>query len=378
MGGGGQRARWRHPMTSDGPRRILHLNSEHGWRGGENQVLLLAKGLTGGYRPLVVAQPGSPMAQASRAAGLDTVELAMRGQWHLAAIRGLRALIRERSIAIVHAHTSHAHSLGALACRGTGVPLVVTRRVDFALKRGWIARWKYCTAVARHAAVSQGVRQVMIAGGVPPDRIEVIHDGIDFARFPPLISTLRQEFGLPPEAVLVGVTAHLSDHKDHRTLLAAWELVERAAPAAWLFIVGTGELEAELKALATRLGLRQVVFTGFRQDINNILRGLDVFTLTSHLEGLGSSVMDAMYGGLAVVVTRAGGLPELVDHDVDGLLAEVRDHAGVAQALLRVIADGALRQRLGSAAHERAQRRFSAATMVDQYRSLYDRVGTGS
>ncbi len=364
-------------MSTELPKRILQLNTEHGWRGGENQVLLLAKGLTAPYHAVVVAQPGSPMAKISREAGLETNEIAMRGQWHFSALRKLRALIRDQQIAIVHAHTSHAHSLGALACRGTGVPLVVTRRVDFALKRGWISRWKYCRAVARHAAVSEGVRQVMITGGVSPERIEVIHDGIDFARFPLQKSTLRQEFSLPADAVLVGVTAHLTDHKDHRTLLAAWQHVEVVAAKAWLLIVGTGELESELKALATQLKLQRVVFTGFRQDIHNVLRGLDIFTLTSHLEGLGSSVMDAMYCGLPVVATRAGGLPELIDDQVDGLLAPVRDHAAVAHALLRMIGDPALRQRLGSAAHQRALQRFSAEVMIAHYRSLYDRVCSG-
>jgi glycosyltransferase involved in cell wall biosynthesis len=87
--------------------------------------------------------------------------------------------------------------------------------------------------------------------------------------------------------------------------------------------------------------------------------------------------MDAMYCGLPVVATRAGGLPELLDDQVDGLLVPVRDHAGVAQALLRMIGDPVLRQRLGSAAHQRAVQRFSAEVMITRYRSLYDRVCRG-
>jgi glycosyltransferase involved in cell wall biosynthesis len=362
-------------MTATGPRRILMLNTEHGWRGGENQVLLLAKGLAGdAIEPITVCQPGSPLAAATAAAGLPVVPLAMRGQWHLGAIRALRRLMRERDVSVVHAHTSHAHSLGALACRGTGVPLVVTRRVDFPLKRGLIARWKYRSAVLRHAAVSDAVRRVLVAGGVDPQRVEVIHDGIDFARFPQVPSTLRSELAIPEEAVVVGVTAHLSDHKDHRTLLTAFAAVERAAPEAWLLVVGTGELEGGLKALAAQLGLQRTVFTGFRADIGNVLRGLDVFTLTSHLEGLGSSLMDAMYCGLPVVATRAGGMPELIDDGVDGLLVGVRDHAAVADALLRLVRDGGLRRRLGDAARRRAEERFSAAAMVARYRALYERL----
>jgi L-malate glycosyltransferase len=365
-------------MSADRPRRILQLNTEVSWRGGENQVLLLASGLPAAYRSLVVAQPDSPLANASRAAGLETYEISMRGYSQLSAIHALRAIIQKQHIACVHAHTSRAHSLGALACRGTGVPLVVTRRVAFPLNRGWIARWKYCRAATRHVVVSDNVRRVMIAGGVPPERIEVIHDGIDFTRFPPYDSSLRQELSLPADAVLVGCVAHLAESKGHRTLLTAWQRVEKRAATAWLVIVGTGELHAELQAFATLLGLHRVVFTGFRHDINNVLRGLDIFTLTSDLEGLGSSVMDAMYCGLPVVATRAGGIPELIDDQIDGLLVAVRDHDGLADALLRVIGDATLRHRLGTAASERAAARFSAELMIARYRTLYDRVCDGA
>jgi glycosyltransferase involved in cell wall biosynthesis len=360
--------------TEQRERRILLLDSERGWRGGQHQLLLLAKGLATSHRPLVVVPPHAVLAGRSRAEGLETRELRMRGVSLIAAISALRTLIRTQHIALVHAHTSRAHSLAAMACMGTDVPVIVTRRVDFPLKRGVIAEWKYGGAVARHAAVSERVRQVLVAGGVSRERIEVIRDGIDFGRFPPAVSALRAEWSLPTDAMLVGVVAHLADHKDHRTLLSGWQSVEQRVAHAWLLIVGTGELDSELKALAQRLRLRRVIFTGFRDDINDVLRGLDVFTLTSHLEGLGSSVMDAMYCGLPIVATRAGGIPELIDDQHDGLLVAVRDPTGLATALVRVIHDVALRQRLGAAARQRAEAHFSADAMIARYRALYDRV----
>ena len=354
--------------------RILMLNSEHGWRGGEHQLLLLLRGLSADTPALTVCQPASPLAAALGEAGQAALPMAMRGQLHLRAAWAIRRAIREHAIALVHAHTSHAHSLAALACHGTGVPLVVSRRVDFPLKRGWFAHWKYAQAVTRYAAVSQAVARVLIAGGVAPEHIEVIHDGIDFARFPPLASTLRREFALPTAAIAIGIVAQLTDHKDHATLLAAFAEVCRTRDDCWLFIIGQGELEGELKRQAAGLALTRVVFTGFRSDIANLLRGLDIAVLSSHLEGLGSSLMDAMYCSLPVVATRAGGIPELIADGSDGLLVGVRDAPELAGALLRLAGDPGLRRALGAAAHATALKRFSAATMAAGYQALYRRL----
>jgi glycosyltransferase involved in cell wall biosynthesis len=350
------------------------LNTEHGWRGGEHQLLLLLRGLDAGSPALTVCQPASPLATALTEAGAPVLPLAMRGSLHLGAAWAIRRAIRAHGITLVHAHTSHAHGLAALACRGTGVPLVVTRRVDFPLKRGWFSRWKYVAAVTRYAAVSHAVARVLAAGGVAPERIEVIHDGIDFARFPQLDSTLRAEFRLPAQAVIIGIIAALTDHKDHRTLLTAFAEVCRQRTDCWLFIVGQGELEGELKRQVAELALERVVFTGFRADIANLMRGLDIAVLSSHLEGLGSSLMDAMYCSLPVLATRAGGVPELILDGSDGLLVGVRDVAGMAAALLRLIGDPELRRALGAAAHATAVKRFSGVAMVAAYQALYRRL----
>jgi glycosyltransferase involved in cell wall biosynthesis len=354
--------------------RILMLNTEHGWRGGELQLMLLLRGLGSDVTTQTICQPGSPLAQALTASGCPSLPLPMRGPLHLSAVGAIRRTLRNGAFDLVHAHTSHGHSLAALAGIGLGVPLVVTRRVDFPLKRGWFSHWKYVTAVRHYAAVSHAVARVLVHGGVGETGVTVIHDGIDAERFPGTPSTLRAEFSLPAGAIAIGITAQLTDHKDHRTLLDAFAIIERARNDCWLFIVGQGELDAQLKAQTATLGLRHVVFTGFRTDIANILAGLDIFTLCSHLEGLGSSVMDAMHCGLPVVATRAGGIPELIADGVDGLLVGVREPAALAGALQRLAADPALRARLGAQARETARLRFGSATMVAAYQDLYRRL----
>jgi glycosyltransferase involved in cell wall biosynthesis len=356
------------------PLRVLMINGERGWRGGENQVSLLVRGLGPAFLPITACLPDAPLAQALTTGGCQVRPVTMRGQFHLGAVRALRRIIRDDRIDVVHAHTSHAHALGLLATIGSNVPLVVTRRVDFAIGRSLIGRWKYGKRVTRFVAVSAGVQRVLEAGGVDAERIEVIHDGIDPARFAGNSSTLRAELGIPANAVVFGVVAHLTDHKDHRTLLTAFAEVERARPDAWLVVVGTGELEAELKALAITLLLKRTVFTGFRDDVPNVLRGLDVGVLSSHLEGLGSTVMDYCCCGLAVVATRAGGIPELITDNVDGLLVPPRDPPALAIALLHVATDAALRSRLGAAGRITAAERFGATRMVAAHEALYRRL----
>lgn len=354
---------------------VLMINTERGWRGGESQLQLLVRGLSASCPTFTVCQPGAPLAQALHADGLPVAELAMGGPLDVAAAWRLRRLARQCGARALHAHTSHGHALALMAALGTGIPVLVTRRVDFAVKRGLSARWKYGPAVQRFIAVSAAVAGVLAAGGVDPSRITVIRDGVDEQRL--LVSVepvLRRELDLPNDAVLVGCVAHLTDHKDHRTLLAAWAEVERRAPHAWLAIVGTGELEVELKAQAQALHLACVVFTGFRSDIPAVLRSCDVFTLTSHLEGLGSSVMDAMLMGLPVVATRAGGLPELVDDGVTGWTVPVRDPRALAEALCAAILNPEMRRRCGEAGRRRAHPTFTAQRMVAEHLALYQEI----
>jgi glycosyltransferase involved in cell wall biosynthesis len=356
-------------------RRILMVNTEHGWRGGENQVFLLAAGLDRArFRAVTVCQEGGDLEHRLAEAGAETLPVRARGGIDFGAAREIRRAIADRKIELVHAHASHAHSLAVLATLGTGVPLVVTRRVDFPVGRNPIGRWKYRRA-ACVAAVSDGVRRVLLESGLAPERVEVIHDGVDPARVSGAAgSTLRAELSIPADAVVFGVTAFLTDHKDHATLLRAFRLVEAELPNAWLLIAGQGELAEQLTALSRELELRRVRFLGHRPDIAPVLGALDVFVLSSHHEGLGSSVMDAMYAGLPVAATRVGGIPEMVEDGVDGLLVPARDPAALAGALARLARGTDERKRMGEKAREKAWARFSAARMVRDYQTLYERL----
>jgi glycosyltransferase involved in cell wall biosynthesis len=173
----------------------------------------------------------------------------------------------------------------------------------------------------------------------------------------------------------VGNVAALTEHKDHDTLIrAAAQVVERQ-PRARFVIVGDGELREPLTALAASLGLAEhVVFTGFRRDIDRLMPAFDVFCLSSILEGLGTSLLDAMSFSRPIVATRAGGISEAVADGETGLLVVPRDIGGLAVALLELLNDADRREAYGVAGRQRFDTHFTAERMVEETLTVYEEL----
>jgi glycosyltransferase involved in cell wall biosynthesis len=187
---------------------------------------------------------------------------------------------------------------------------------------------------------------VLVEGGVDPVRIDVVPDGIDFAKFDDLGDTgyLEEEFGLRDRGPVIGNVAALAPHKSQVDFIRAARLIREEAPEAKFLIVGEGELRGKLESLITELGLEgDVVLTGFRRDVLEILSLFDCFVLSSYLEGLCTSIMDAQALGVPVVATRTGGVPELVTDGSTGLLVPPRRPERIAEAVLRMLGDDDLR-----------------------------------
>jgi len=360
----------------------LHIDGERTWRGGEQQALYLTTGLARrGHGVTVACQPGSPLAERAREAGLEVVEVRMRGEADFVAVLALRKLLRRGGFDIVHMHTSHAHTLGctaaALARRGK---TIVSRRVDFGVAGNFVSALKYRHGVDRFIAISEAIRKVLIDGGVAEDMVSVVHSGIDLSRFDRVEpGGLREEFGLPAGAPVIGNVAHMADHKGQRYLLAAMPRVLEAEPQTRLFIVGDGELRPALEAQARELGVQDAVtFTGFRTDVPQWLDLFDVFVMSSHLEGLCTSVLDALAMRKPVVASAAGGLPEIIAHDETGLLVPPKAPEPLADAIVRLLRDRELGRRLAEAGRRRVDEEFSAESMVEGTLEVYDEVMHGS
>lgn len=349
---------------------ILHIDSGREWRGGQAQVLNLCLGLKArGVSLMLAAQPGSPLLERAAKAGIETFPVAMRGEFDVFAAHRLRRIIQRQGVTLVHAHDAHAHALARMAVGRRRVALVVSRRVDFAISSGFLSRRKYLDPRIHYFAISNGVRDVLVMGGVPPERIHVVPSGVDPNRFtcqtPP--SNLRAEFRVPEGAPIIGTIGSLVDHKGHRYLIEAAPMVLERHPNARFFIVGEGELRADLEARIARMNLGSAFFLpGFREDLEAFLCGFDIFVLPSHLEGLCTSLIDAMLFRLPAVGCNTGGVPDLIQHEKTGLLVEPKNPRSLAEALLRLLEDRAVAARLGEAARAHALACFTADAMVEK------------
>jgi glycosyltransferase involved in cell wall biosynthesis len=187
---------------------------------------------------------------------------------------------------------------------------------------------------------------------------------------------VHEAFWLPHHAPVVGNVAALVPHKGQRYLIDAAHHVVQEIPDARFIILGEGELREHLEKQVRDHHLeKHVLLPGFRTDVLGCIKGFDLFVMSSVTEGLGTSLLDAMACRRPIVATTAGGIPEIVQDGVTGLLAPPRDSASLAAAIVRALKDPALRVRMGDAGFARVADRFTVERMVAATASVYERVG---
>ena len=356
----------------------LHVDTARTWRGGQNQVLLTVNGLRAiGQRATLVAHPDGELRRRV-AEGLDLIPLAPRTEMDFPTAWKFSRLIKRLSPDVIHAHDPHAIAMAALALSLAGTPasaLVASRRVDFHLRGNSFSRWKY-RQVDCFIAASNAIREMLVADGMPPDRAVTVHEGIDVDHVvaaPPV--NVHETFWLPHHAPVVGNVAALVPHKGHRYLIDAAHLVVRQIPDARFVILGEGELREHLERQVRDHRLeKHVLLPGFRSDVLGCIKGFDLFVMSSITEGLGTSLLDAMACRRPIVATRAGGIPEIVEDGVNGLLVPPRDARALAAAIVRALEDEAVRAKMGAAGFARVSERFTVERMIEGTAAVYARV----
>jgi glycosyltransferase involved in cell wall biosynthesis len=315
----------------------------------------------------------------------------VRGWSDFRALVRLVQLMREHRPQIVHTHTAKAGVVGRVAARLAGVPVIVhtyhghvfheyfspTRtRLFLAIER-WLSRF-----TDRLVTVSEAVRQDLLGLGVgTADRIAVVPLGLDlepFLRCEHLRGQLRAELRLGSDTLLVGHVARLVPIKRHEDFLRAAAMVMERVPTCRAVIVGDGERRAELEGVVRHLGLKdRAIFLGWRRDLDRIYADLALVTLTSANEGSPVALIEAMAAGRAVVATRVGGVPDLVDDGVTGLLVPPKDPAALAEAIIARIADPERRRMMGDAGRKRVHPAFSAERLLSDMDRLYTELVAG-
>jgi glycosyltransferase involved in cell wall biosynthesis len=356
--------------------RVLLVDLERAWRGGQAQGFLLLQGLRArGHDAQLLSVQGAVLAERARAAGIPVHEVPDTLR-RAGAARLLHRLFGELRFEIIHANEAHALTAAWLAQAHHHAPLVAARRVAFPVSRGRLALARY-RAAARILAVSGAVREQLLAAGLDPARIEVIADGVELCPHASAGERLsaRRRWSIAEDERVAAYVAAFSAEKGHTLLLDAFAELSREVPHCRLLLAGDGPLGAELEEKASALNLAPaVIFAGFVEDLPSIYAACDIFLFPSVNEGLGTSLLGAMACALPVAAFSVGGIADIVEDGRNGLLVREITAPALAAAAARLLGDAVLSQRLGDAARDTVAARFTADRMVQETLAAFQRL----
>jgi len=353
---------------------IVQVEKQARWAGQTRQTFYVSTQLQArGHDVLVVCRPGSAIGQHAKDAGLQVLDLPMKG-WRLfpSALRLARRLRQER-FDLLHAHGARDHLLAVIASALAGrIPVIRTKHNLTRVRRPLF----YRRFASRLIAVSKAAQNVLLKAGVPQEKVTVVYDGADLQRFTPRPKepAVLEELGLDASHFVIGTAGRLgSKSKGIPTLLRSARILMTKAPNARLLLVGRKNRQVE--GLAASLGLdHHVIFSGFRRDMAATLAVMDLYVQPSVRDAFPSSVLEAMAMGKPVAATRVGGIPEAVIEGETGLLCAPENPEVLAQTILAMMNQPALLEEMGRKARARAERMFTLDRMMDEVEGVYQDV----
>jgi glycosyltransferase involved in cell wall biosynthesis len=368
------------------PFKVLHIDSESTWRGGENQIRLLLQAVQNeNWQWHLAAPPGSEaLARMSHLA--QALAVPMRGARILTAAFVVARYVRRHGIQLIDCQSGRAHNLGLFVKKlCPEVKLVIHRRVDYPPAPGYWHRRKYLhPSIDRFICISSAIQKILADFGVAHERLSTVRSAVDpgpFAQIDRQESrrVLSHEWGISPESIIIGNLAYITEQKDHATLIRALGILHARGLPFFAYIAGDGALRPAAEALAAelRLGPDRLRFLGVRKDVAQLLGATDIFALSSQDEGLGTSLLDAVHSGCTLAATAVGGIPEIILHERTGLLAPAKDHETFAKNLERLLQDPSLREQLREGARNHVTREFSLESMVSGNLRVYEQLIKG-
>ena len=367
--------------------KVIHLISGGDSGGAKTHVLSLLQDLNKTITAQLVCFRDGPFAEEARAMGIPTMICGGNNIPHLR--RELAAYIQQGGYQLIHCHGSRANMIGALLRKPTGLPVVSTVHSDYKLDYmgrpfarltfGAINAW-----ALRHLdyriGVSDAMVDLLIDRGFPPDRFFAIYNGIDFTPAPPQGDRLAYLRGLGADveenSVVVGIAARLNPVKDMSTLIRGFAEGHKSCPRLRLIIAGDGEERQKLEDLAKELGVeKEVTFAGWISGgMDRFYSALDVNALTSLSETFPYALTEGARFHLATVATAVGGIPYLIDQDVNGYLFTPGDWQSLGHYLAALGNDDALRREMGEKLYEKASAKFSIQSTVDTQLHIYEEI----
>jgi glycosyltransferase involved in cell wall biosynthesis len=356
----------------------LLVDLEREWRGGQNQFLLLLKGLyERGHAAELLTAKGSALGHRASKLGF-CVHYTSRDSLRVPAAAAIRRLMSDGRFDVLHVNESHALTAAWLAGAHRTVPLLISRRVGFPLAKNYFSRARFFAA-ARIIANSNWVAEQVVASGVTRDRVTVIYEGVEIPA--PVAAEVRRHararWGVDENDKLLGCAGVLLQDKGQEWVIRALAQLRGEFPDCKLLLAGEGPYKKELQRLTAELTLQNaVIFAGFVRDVENVYRALDVFVFPSLFEGLGTSLLAAMAHGVPSVTYFGCALGEIVENGKNGLQTEPKNPDALAEALRSILIDSDFAAKMGAAGRERIEKVFSAEQMVDETLKLYREISS--
>jgi len=370
---------------------VMQCRSTYTTGGGPDKTVLLVaeKANPEKFNVIIMYMRGAhdsefQIAKWARDKGLTVHEVLEHGKFDFDNLRQINRLIRDYKIDIYHARDYKTCFFGFL------VGLINPRMKLVFTAHGWIVdnakqklyTWLNLFSLKRYdriIAVSKATKQIMIDSGIAGNRIDLIYNAIDEDLWlrDKVTSTFRSELQIPDTGKLVGVVGRLSTEKGIDTTLKVAQKVITARPDTYFILVGDGPSRPEVEKNIAELRLSNNVFlVGFRKDALNIYAGLDLFLSTSLTEGTPNTVLEAFAMEVPVVHTAVGGVPEIIEDGVDGILCEVGDVDGISEAVLSILNDDDRARQLRERGRQSACSKFSFTARMQAIESLYEKVAT--
>lgn len=366
--------------------KIIHLISGGDVGGAKTHVLSLLNGLRETEQVRLICFTDGDFAAEARELGIDT-RIISSGNLR-AVVNTLRDMVVQEGFEIVHCHGSRANLVGSLLRRKIAAPVVTTVHSDYRLDYlgrplGRLTYGTINTVALRfldyYIGVSRSMGDLLISRGFDPQRIFAIYNGVDFSPRTPSVE--RREYlaslGLScgSDAVVFGIAARLSAVKDVGTLIRAFAIAVKTRPEIRLVIAGDGEQRQDLERLAAQIcPAGTYVFAGWVSDMDSFYGAIDVNVLTSLSETFPYALTEGARMRCATVASRVGGVPDLIEDGVCGLLFEAKDADTLAEHILSLADDGELRTRLGQALYDKAKREFSVEATVEKQKEIYETI----
>lgn len=363
------------PATNEELMKIVHVETGRHFYGGAQQLIWLILGLARhGADNLLVCPPGAAIDKVARESGIPVVNIECRGDHDIRFAWRLRQLVRQQKPDLVHCHSRRgADFLAGYAMSLSGMTAVLSRRVDH-MEPAWLARLRY-RPFRKVIAISDHVASVLLETGLRPEKLTIIRSAVDVdcINAVPDCNAFRDEFDIDTGDFVIAIIGQLIPRKGHRFLFDVIPNLRECYPHIRVIVFGSGPDEERIAELADTLNLRETVrFAGFRDDLDDYLKCLDLVVHPAVQEGLGVAMLKAAAAGVPVLAFDTAGSREAVVHGKTGVLVPSGDVAALQKAIAILIEEPAMRREFGQMGRQRMKDEFPLGIMVERHIKLYE------